>query len=136
MTEMSGGPRMSVVIPNYNHGHLIEDALAAISRQTMPPAEVVVIDDGSTDDSVARLQSLAPRMPWLRIHRHGVNRGVNAACNTGLSLVSGDFVLFSAADDRLDGKTLARASAAPPAFPTPGTTFSGQPARTPDAALT
>src|SRR5258705_14024412 len=106
---MSGGPRMSVVIPNYNHGHLIEDALAAISRQTMPPAEVVVIDDGSTDDSVARLQSLAPRMPWLRIHRHGVNPGVNAACNTGLSPVSGDFVVFPAPPDRPHLETRARA---------------------------
>src|SRR5260370_33573502 len=99
MTEMSGGPRMSVVIPNYNHGHLIEDALAAISRQTMPPAEVVVIDDGSTDASAARLQSLAPRTPWLRIPRHAVNRGVNAACNTGRSLVSGAFVLLPAAGE-------------------------------------
>ena len=64
MTAISG-PRMSVVIPNYNHGHLIEDALVAISRQTMPPSEVVVVDDGSTDDSLARLQALAARMPWL-----------------------------------------------------------------------
>lgn len=95
MTDISGGgPRMSVVIPNYNHGHLIEDALAAISRQTMLPAEVVVVDDGSTDDSLARLHALATRMPWLRIHEHGDNRGVNAACNSGLDLVSGDFVVF------------------------------------------
>jgi GT2 family glycosyltransferase len=63
MTDVSGrGPRMSVVIPNYNHGHLIEDALVAISRQTMLPSEVVVVDDGSTDDSVTRLQSLAAGM--------------------------------------------------------------------------
>src|SRR5215831_11150836 len=95
MSEISGrGPRMSVVIPNYNHGHLIEDALFAISQQTLPPSEVVVVDDGSTDDSLARLQSSAARLPWLRIHTHGENRGVNAACNTGLELVSGDFVLF------------------------------------------
>src|SRR4029453_6103684 len=106
------GPRMSVVIPNYNHGHLIEEALLAISGQTMPPAEVVVCDDGSTDDSLARLQALAARMPWLRIHPHGDNRGVNAACNSGLGLVGGDFVLFSAADDRLDAETVERAFAA------------------------
>src|SRR6266508_192182 len=101
MTAISG-PRMSVVVVRDHHGHLIEDALAAISRQTMPPSEVVVVDDGSTDDSLARLQALAARTPWLRIHTHGENRGVNAACNTGLNLVSSDFVLFSAADDRLD----------------------------------
>ncbi len=60
MTEVAHrGPRMSVVIPSYNHGHLIEQVLAAISRQTMLPFEVVVVDDGSTDDSEMRLQSLA-----------------------------------------------------------------------------
>ena len=94
MTEVSvRRPRMSVVMPNYNHGHLIEQALVAISRQTMLPFEVVVVDDGSTDDSVTRLQSLAADMPWLKIHRHSENRGVNVAANTGLEVVSGDFVL-------------------------------------------
>src|SRR5262245_2823703 len=137
MTDMSGGgPRMSVVIPNYNHGHFIEEALAAISGQTRLPAEVVVVDDGSTDDSVARLQSLAVRMPWLRLHRHGDNRGVNAACNTGLGLVSGDFVLFSAADDRLDAQTVQRASAAAAAFPTSGIVFSDHAEMSADGALT
>jgi glycosyltransferase involved in cell wall biosynthesis len=137
MSEMSGsGPRMSVVIPNYNHGHLIEDALNAISRQTMLPSEVVVVDDGSTDDSVARLQSLAQRMPWLRIHRHGDNRGVNAACNTGLSLVSGDFVLFAAADDRLDVNTVERACAAASVFPSSGIVFSDQAEMSADGAVT
>src|SRR5262249_10743595 len=137
MTEMSGGgPRMSVVIPNYNHGHLIEEALAAISGQTRLPAEVVVVDDGSTDDSVARLQSLAARIPWLRLHRHGDNRGVNAACNTGLGLVSGDFVLFSAADDRVDSHAVERASAAAAAFATSAIVFSDHAEMSADGATT
>ena len=103
MTENSArDPRMSVVIPNYNHGQLLEEALAAICRQTMLPFEVVVIDDGSTDDSVSRLQSLAADKPWLRLHLLPENHGVNAACNIGLALVRGDFVLFSAADNCLE----------------------------------
>jgi glycosyltransferase involved in cell wall biosynthesis len=135
MTDVSGpGPRMSVVIPNYNHGHLIEDALVAISRQTMLPSEVVVVDDGSTDDSVTRLQSLAAGMPWLRLHRHRENRGVNAACNSGLDLVGGDFVLFSASDDRLDAATVERAFAAAAAFPTSGIVFSDQAEMSADGA--
>jgi glycosyltransferase involved in cell wall biosynthesis len=125
MTDVSGrGPRMSVVIPSYNHGHLIPEALAAISRQTMAPFEVVVVDDGSTDDSLARLQSLTAGMPWLRIHRHPENRGVNAACNTGLDLVSGDFVLFSAADDCMSPGIVERASDAAAAVPPTGIVFS------------
>ncbi|MGA7490646.1 MAG: glycosyltransferase [Xanthobacteraceae bacterium] len=125
---------MSVVIPNYNHGHLIAEALAAIGRQTMLPAEVVVVDDGSTDDSLERLRSIAAEMPWLRIHRHGQNRGVNAACNSGLGMVSGDFVLFSAADDRLGAQTVERASAAAAAFPTSGIVFSDHAEMSPDGA--
>jgi glycosyltransferase involved in cell wall biosynthesis len=127
MTEVAHrGPRMSVVIPNYNHGHLIEQALAAISRQTMLPFEVVVVDDGSTDDSITRLQSLAANMPWLKIHRHSENRGVNAASNTGLEIVNGDFVLFSAADDCLSPEMVERAFAAAAAFPRSGIVFSDQ----------
>jgi glycosyltransferase involved in cell wall biosynthesis len=119
-----GGPRMSVVIPNYNHGNLIEQSLAAIARQTVLPFEVLVVDDGSTDDSVARLQALAAKLPWLRIHQHPENRGVNVACNTGLGLVSGDFVLFSAADDCMSPEMVERASAAIAAFPVTGIVFS------------
>src|SRR5262245_7866102 len=93
-------PALSIVVPNYNHGHLIGEALAAMAGQTAAPFEVIVVDDGSTDDSVARIRALAADMP-LQLHSHPRNRGVVAAMNTGLSLVKGDFVLFSAADDRL-----------------------------------
>ena len=118
MTDVSGiRPRMSIVIPHYNHVDLLPEALDAIARQTMPPFEVVVVDDGSTDESVARLESLAANIPWLRICRHPGNRGVNAACNTGLDFVSGDFVLFSAADDRLSTTMVEHAFAAAAAFP-------------------
>jgi glycosyltransferase involved in cell wall biosynthesis len=125
MTDVSGiRPRMSVVIPHYNHADLLPEALDAISRQTMPPFEVVVVDDGSIRESVARVESLAEELPWLRICRHPENRGVNAACNTGLDLVSGDFVLFSAADDRLSITMIEHAFAAAAAFPQTGVVFS------------
>jgi glycosyltransferase involved in cell wall biosynthesis len=120
----SGGPRMSIVVPNYNHARFVENAIAAIDRQTMAPHEVVVVDDGSTDDSVPRLQALARDRPWLRLHRHPENRGVNAACNTGFGIVTGDFVLISAADDCLSPEMVERASAAVAAFPHAGMVFS------------
>jgi glycosyltransferase involved in cell wall biosynthesis len=117
-------PRMSIVMPNYNHGHLIEEALAAIAGQTKPPFEIIVVDDGSTDDSVTRLKALAAHMPALRLHCHRENLGVVAAANTGLSLVTGDFVLLAAADDRLGTETIELASAAVAAFPSAGIVFS------------
>jgi glycosyltransferase involved in cell wall biosynthesis len=134
MNEASARPRLSIVIPNYNHAHTISEAIAAISRQTVLPFEVVVVDDGSTDDSVARVQGLAADRPWLRIYRHGENRGVNDACNTGLGIVSGDFVLFSAADDCLSPEMVERASAAAAAFPQTGIVFSDQAEMSADGA--
>jgi glycosyltransferase involved in cell wall biosynthesis len=116
-------PALSIVVPNYNHGHLIGEALGAIAGQTVAPFEVIVVDDGSTDDSVARIGALAADMP-LQLHRHPGNRGVVAAMNTGLSLVKGDFVLFSAADDRLAKETVELATAAAAEFPATGIVFS------------
>jgi len=127
---------MSIVVPNYNHGHLIAEVLAAIAEQTRPPFEVVVVDDGSTDDSVARLQALALDMPLLRLHRHPENRGVVAAMNTGLGLASGEFVLFSAADDRLGAETVELASDAAADFPMTGIVFSDQAEMSADGATT
>ena len=60
----------------------------------------------------------------MEIRRHDENRGVDAACNTGLARVRGDFVLFTAADDRLDGHMVGRESAAAAEFPTTGIVFS------------
>src|SRR5262249_8187694 len=116
-------PALSIVVPNYNHGHLIGEALGAMAGQTVAPFEVIVVDDGSTDDSLTRIRALAGDMP-LQLHCHPGNRGVVAAMNTGLSLVKGDFVLFSAADDRLAKKTVELAAAATAEFPEAGIVFS------------
>jgi glycosyltransferase involved in cell wall biosynthesis len=124
MGGLGKAPRMSIVMPNYNHGSYLHEAVAAIACQSTLPDEVVVVDDGSTDDSVAILQKLAIDMPWLHIVRHNENRGVNAACNTGLRVIRGEFVLFSAADDRLDSEMVARARIAAEVFSQSGILFS------------
>lgn len=125
MTDPTGnGPRLSIVVPNYNHAPLLEGALHAIEMQTMRPSEVIVVDDGSTDESVALIQRLAATRPWLRLVRHSANLGVNQACNTGLGQVTGEFVLFSAADDRLHPMMLERISAAAVQYRETGILFS------------
>jgi glycosyltransferase involved in cell wall biosynthesis len=132
----NGKPRLSVVVPTYNHGHYIDESLAAIAGQSEPPFEVVVVDDGSTDDTASRLEAIAGRLPRLRVERHPVNRGVSAACNTGLALVRGDFVLFSAADDRMSARMVERAGAAAAVFPHAGIVFSDQSEMSADGSVT
>ncbi len=84
----------AVVIPVLNAAAWIEATLASVASQTAPPAEVFVVDDGSTDDSVER----AARFSAVRVMRNP-GRGVSAARNAGLAAARSDLVAFLDADD-------------------------------------
>jgi glycosyltransferase involved in cell wall biosynthesis len=101
-------PTLSVVMPNYNHARYLESALRAHLGQSHPPFEVIVVDDASTDGSVAIVERLATEHPRLRLIQLARNGGVNAAINRGLSEARGDCVCFSAADDIVTGEFAAR----------------------------
>jgi glycosyltransferase involved in cell wall biosynthesis len=88
-------------MPNYNHAHYIGEALEAMLNQSYQPLEIMVIDDGSTDNSVEIVERLQRDAPHVRLVRHAQNQGVIASANEGLDLVSGDFIHFAAADDRV-----------------------------------
>lgn len=90
---------LSVAIPNYNHGHLIGRAIESVLAQTRRPDEFVIIDDGSTDNSVQVIESYVEKNPWIRLLRHPANRGPQAAVETGLSALTGDYYYGLAADD-------------------------------------
>ncbi len=94
-----GLPTLSVVVPNYNHARYLEGALWAQLDQSVPPLEIIVVDDASTDDSCAVAERLATTHPSVRLIRLTENGGVNAAMNLGLRGACGDYVCFSAADD-------------------------------------
>jgi glycosyltransferase involved in cell wall biosynthesis len=89
----------SVVIPNFNHGRLLPRAVHALMAQRPMPAEIVIINDGSTDDSRSVIAALRARFPCILAIDHAVNRGVVAAMNEGLRAATGEFVYFAAADD-------------------------------------
>ena len=59
-------PTLSVVMPNYNHAKFLPRALDSLLGQTRPPDEILVLDDGSTDDSRAILERVAGREPLIR----------------------------------------------------------------------
>jgi glycosyltransferase involved in cell wall biosynthesis len=89
-------PLASVVIPSYNHAHFLGDAILSVRRQTYTPIELIVIDDGSTDDTSDRARILG----CDRIVRQP-NAGLSAARNVGLAVARGEFVVFLDADDEL-----------------------------------
>lgn len=87
--------RVSVVIPTYNSGPLVAGAVESALAQTAPPHEVIVVDDGSTDDSADRLARFGDRIRYVR----KPNGGVSSARNSGVAEASGDAVAFLDADD-------------------------------------
>jgi glycosyltransferase involved in cell wall biosynthesis len=86
---------VTVVIPTYNHGRFVSEAVRSALRQTRAPLEVIVVDDGSSDDTRARLEALTGRVHTIRQENHGVS----AARNRGLALAHGALVAFLDADD-------------------------------------
>lgn len=92
---------LSVVLPNYNHARYLAGALEAICSQSLKPSEVVVVDDASTDGSVAVIEGFARRYPFLRLLRNPRNMGVMPSLRRGFAEVRGDYVFFPAADDRV-----------------------------------
>jgi glycosyltransferase involved in cell wall biosynthesis len=94
------GALVSVVVPTYNRAGLVTRAIDSVLAQSWPDVEIIVVDDGSTDDTVARLDAYRSR-PNIRIVRHPSNLGATAAKNTGLDAVSGAFATILDSDDEL-----------------------------------
>ena len=92
------GKMISVIIPLYNKEEYIARAVQSVLAQTYDDYEVVVVDDGSTDDSVARFRSACGNDVRLRIIQQK-NGGASAARNRGLSETSCDYVALLDADD-------------------------------------
>jgi len=95
-------PFVSIIIPCFNGRDCVGDAIQSAVDQTYANKEVIVIDDGSTDDSLAVIQGFGDKIRW----ETGPNRGGAAARNRGLSLARGEFIQFLDADDVLDPRKL------------------------------
>ncbi|WP_394752352.1 glycosyltransferase family 2 protein [Crenothrix sp.] len=95
--------KVSIIIPCYNREKYIDAAINSALQQTHANTEVIVVDDGSTDDSWASIQSFGTQIKSVRIP----NGGVSGARNIGLGMADGEFVQFLDSDDLLavDGLT-------------------------------
>jgi glycosyltransferase involved in cell wall biosynthesis len=87
---------VAVIIPTFNHAHFLADAIASVLAQTRQAEEIIVVDDGSTDDPAR----VAAKFPTVRLIRQD-NRGLSAARNTGMRNCKTNHIIFLDADDRL-----------------------------------
>jgi glycosyltransferase involved in cell wall biosynthesis len=115
---------VSVILPNYNHGHVLHRAVAALLSQDCRPGEILLIDDGSTDDSLRVIEQLARDAPVIRVLRNPNNLGVVATQQRALAEARGRYVYFAAADDWVMPGFFSRAVSALEATPEAGF-FSG-----------
>lgn len=96
---MTVAPRVSVIIPCYNQGAWLDEAVESVLAQTYRNFEIIVVNDGSTDPATVRLLERYER-PHLRvIHTH--NQGLAMARNNGIAAASGEFILPLDADDAI-----------------------------------
>jgi len=87
--------RVSVIIPTYNYGHYLSEAVNSVLSQTFPIDEIIVVDDGSTDNTEETVRTFGDKVMYVRKE----NAGLSAARNTGIEHSTGDLVAFLDADD-------------------------------------
>ncbi|MFO1312296.1 MAG: glycosyltransferase [Burkholderiales bacterium] len=101
-------PLVSVVVPSYNHARFVARALDSVRAQDYAPIELVVVDDGSTDDSVAVIERCLRDMPFPARLVARENRGAHAALNEGIAQAAGRYVQFLNSDDALAPSRISR----------------------------
>ena len=84
-----------MVIPTFNRAHLIAQTLESVARQSLLPDEIVVIDDGSTDDNLTVIEDWNQANPQVQLScLRQENLGANAARNRGIKEAAGEFIAF------------------------------------------
>jgi glycosyltransferase involved in cell wall biosynthesis len=108
---------ISIVVPNYNHASELRCSLTAIVKQSRPADEIIIVNDGSTDDSLAVIEEFASLTTTLRLVRNEVRQGVVAAVNRGLKEATSDYVILASADEQIMPDMCEQMEAALTAFP-------------------
>jgi glycosyltransferase involved in cell wall biosynthesis len=101
-------PRVSVIMPCFNHAPFVADSLHGVLQQTHPDWELIVVDDCSRDGSWEVIRRVADHDPRIRAIRHERNQGVSKSRNDGLRAASGELIGFCDADDIWEREKLER----------------------------
>jgi glycosyltransferase involved in cell wall biosynthesis len=101
-------PKVSIIIPCFNQGQYLAETIESVLTQTYSAFECIIVNDGSTDNSMDRIQALTQKDSRLRYVAQP-NKGLSAARNTGISHAKGMYVLLWDADDKFEHTYLAKA---------------------------
>lgn len=93
------GPRVTVFVPTYNRGALVETALKSLLNQTWKNLEIILIDDGSEEEHQMALREICDRYPEVKVIFQGSNKGAYVARNTALEVATGEFITVHDDDD-------------------------------------
>ena len=100
-----GAGRVSVIIPTWNTADFLCRAVDSVLAQTMQNFEIIIVNDASTDESLALLKRYEAD-PRVRVITHAINKGLGAARNTGIEYAQGEFLFFLDSDDWIESTTL------------------------------
>jgi len=106
LTEYSGAPLVSVIIASYNHAPYIESSIESVLAQTYPNIELLVIDDGSSDDSVSRIQRLQDKHGFS--FQVQANQGLSRTLNGGIARSAGSLIAPFGSDDLMLPERIAK----------------------------
>lgn len=123
MNSVTVSPKISIVIPVYNAAGFIRETVASVLNQTLHALEVIVVNDGSKDDSISILRELKPTDARIVV-LDKPNSGVSDSRNRGVALASAPYIAFLDADDLFLPENLAKKVAYLDAHPTVGLCFS------------
>lgn len=115
---------VTIVMSNYNHARYLEESLRGLVGQTLPAEKILVIDDGSTDNSVEIIRRYERDHSNLRLIRNKVNLGLQDSIARVLPLISSDYLVWAASDDKLLPDFLERSMAEFAKHPDAGLCFS------------
>ncbi|CAG1065627.1 Chondroitin synthase [uncultured bacterium] len=99
-------PRISVITPSYNQGHFIRETIESVLGQNYPDLEYIVMDGGSTDDTIDILKSYGGRIKWSS----GKDKGQSDAINKGIRAATGEIIAYLNSDDLYEKGALEKAA--------------------------
>jgi GT2 family glycosyltransferase len=113
-------PNVTLVVPNYNHARYLPESLGSIAAQTRAPDRVLIIDDASTDGSIAVISRFVAEHPGWELIRNDKNKGVVRGQNEAIAAVDTEWIGFLGADDALHPNYLEKALAQAVRYPNVG----------------